>query len=155
MKWGTPIRLPAPINSNGNEWFPRLAQDDWLYFGSDRPAGMGKTDIWRAEHRRRRIRTAAVTGWPEHHLDGRWWSPRVAAGQPCVVAAGEARTGHQRERAAIGALWSPSGRSLVFSRDLKGTLSGELFVTHFGTPEAWPARCAHADDGRSPRLGKR
>ena len=46
--WGTPIRLPAPINSTGNEWFPRLAPDGWLYFGSDRPGGHGKTDIWRA-----------------------------------------------------------------------------------------------------------
>jgi hypothetical protein len=47
-RWGTPTRLPEPVNSLGREWFPRLAGDGWLYFGSDRPGGLGKTDIWRA-----------------------------------------------------------------------------------------------------------
>lgn len=46
--WGAPARLPEPVNSPGNEWFPRPGVDGWLYFGSDRPGGLGGTDIWRA-----------------------------------------------------------------------------------------------------------
>jgi len=47
-KWAAPERLPEPVNSPGTEWFPRPAPDGWLYFGSNRPGGQGKTDIWRA-----------------------------------------------------------------------------------------------------------
>ncbi|HVX04064.1 MAG TPA: hypothetical protein VHA71_02975, partial [Rhodanobacteraceae bacterium] len=47
-RWGEPQRLPAPVNSRSQEWFPRPAADGWLYFGSGRPGGFGKTDIWRA-----------------------------------------------------------------------------------------------------------
>ena len=50
--WGTPERLPAPINSEGAEWFPRIQRDGGLYFGSDRPGGFGATDIYRAVRRR-------------------------------------------------------------------------------------------------------
>jgi Tol biopolymer transport system component len=46
--WGSPRRLPAPVNSDQAEWFPRPARDGWLYFGSARPGGLGQTDIWRA-----------------------------------------------------------------------------------------------------------
>src|SRR5262245_16537279 len=45
-KWGTPQRLPEPVNSNSTEWFPRLAGDGWLYFGSNRDGGKGRNDIW-------------------------------------------------------------------------------------------------------------
>src|ERR1700730_877183 len=45
--WGTPVRLPEPINSKNYEWFPRLATAGWLYFGSGRSGGSGRTDIWR------------------------------------------------------------------------------------------------------------
>lgn len=47
--WQKPVRLLEPINSTGQEWFPRPAPDGWLYFGSDRPGGFGRTDIWRAQ----------------------------------------------------------------------------------------------------------
>ena len=51
-RWGKPERLPEPVNSAGQEWFPRPDRDGWLYFGSDRPGGLGKTDIWRARQMR-------------------------------------------------------------------------------------------------------
>jgi hypothetical protein len=46
--WSEPRNLGAPVNSPGNEWFPSIAGDGTLYFGSDRPGGKGRTDIWRA-----------------------------------------------------------------------------------------------------------
>jgi hypothetical protein len=47
-QWQQPERLPEPVNSTTNEWFPRIARDGWMYFGSERPGGLGKNDIWRA-----------------------------------------------------------------------------------------------------------
>lgn len=46
--WGAPQNLGAPVNSAGNEWYPTLAQDGTIYFGSDRPGGKGRTDIYRS-----------------------------------------------------------------------------------------------------------
>lgn len=46
--WGEPQNLGAPVNSDGNEWYPTLTRDGTLYFGSDRAGGKGRTDIYRA-----------------------------------------------------------------------------------------------------------
>ena len=45
--WSEPNHLGPPVNSEGNEWFPTEAADGTLYFGSDRPGGLGKTDLYR------------------------------------------------------------------------------------------------------------
>lgn len=45
--WGAPQHLDAPVNSAGNEWFPTIASDGTIYFGSDREGGLGRTDIYR------------------------------------------------------------------------------------------------------------
>jgi Tol biopolymer transport system component len=45
--WGEPANLGAPVNSAGNEWYPTVAADGTLYFGSDRPGGKGQTDLYR------------------------------------------------------------------------------------------------------------
>jgi len=46
--WSEPRNFGAPVNSPSNEWYPTLAADGTLYFGSDRPGGRGATDIYRA-----------------------------------------------------------------------------------------------------------
>ncbi|HET8946203.1 MAG TPA: hypothetical protein VFQ07_04410, partial [Candidatus Polarisedimenticolia bacterium] len=46
--WSEPRNLGPPVNSNGNEWLPRLAKNGTLYFGSDRPGGLGATDLYRS-----------------------------------------------------------------------------------------------------------
>lgn len=43
-----PPRHVAELGSPGDEWFPTLTDDGWLYFGSERPGGKGKSDLWRA-----------------------------------------------------------------------------------------------------------
>jgi hypothetical protein len=156
--WQTPQRLPAPVNSTGNEWFPRPAKDGWLYFGSDRPGGFGKTDIWRAragsdgawkvENVGPAINTAGDEYEPLPSPDGTrmivmadgglyemkrkdgTWTPRRQLPAPVNVNGSE-----------IGAAFSPSGRSLLFSRDVKGSLSGEFFVWHLDGDEHWPPEC--------------
>jgi len=46
--WSEPRNLGAPVNSRGNEWYPTVAADGTLYFGSDRPGGAGATDLYRS-----------------------------------------------------------------------------------------------------------
>ena len=157
-RWGKPERLPEPVNSAGAEWFPRPAADGWLYFGSDRPGGLGNTDIWRArqggdgawtvENLGPNINTAGNEYEPLPSPDGRTmiveasdsmfesihssagWSPRTALGAEMNENGTE-----------IGALFSPSGKSVLFSRDTKGDESGEFFVWHRAGNEEWPPAC--------------
>jgi Tol biopolymer transport system component len=46
--WDQPKNLGAPVNSSGSEWYPTLAANGTMYFGSDRPGGKGRTDIYRS-----------------------------------------------------------------------------------------------------------
>lgn len=46
--WSEPRNLGAPVNSSGDEWYPTIAADGTLYFGSDRPGGKGRTDLYRS-----------------------------------------------------------------------------------------------------------
>lgn len=46
--WGKPQNIGAPINSPGHEWYPTVALDGTIYFGSDRAGGKGRTDIYRS-----------------------------------------------------------------------------------------------------------
>jgi hypothetical protein len=46
--WGEPINVGAPINSPGSEWYPTVAANGTIYFGSDREGGKGRTDIYRS-----------------------------------------------------------------------------------------------------------
>jgi hypothetical protein len=155
--WGTPVRLPEPVNSPAAEWFPRPGADGWLYFGSARPGGLGKTDIWRAretagEWRVENLGPAVNTAGDEYEplpspdarrmvvmADGALyetraagdggWTPRVKLGPQVNVNGSE-----------IGALFSPTGRSLLFARDAGPGRSGEFFVLR-SAPEAWPSDC--------------
>ena len=156
--WGAPERLPEPVNSSGAEWFPRPAPDGWLYFGSDRAGGGGKTDIWRARMDAKgkwdvenlgpsingpgneyealpspdgkRLIVEADDGYFESDRLGNGWSPRRRLGPQINTNGSE-----------IGAVFSPTGRSLLFARDIKGDDSGEFFVWQPDGPEAWPPSC--------------
>ena len=45
--WGEPVRLDSPVNSKGGEYYPSLADDGTIYFGSSREGGKGGSDIYR------------------------------------------------------------------------------------------------------------
>lgn len=49
--WSEPKHLGFPLNSDTNEWFPTVTNDGTLYFGSERPGGKGRADIWRSKFR--------------------------------------------------------------------------------------------------------
>ena len=46
--WSEPKNMGAPINSSGSEWYPTVAANGTMYFGSDREGGKGRTDIYRS-----------------------------------------------------------------------------------------------------------
>lgn len=157
-KWGEPQRLPAPLNSRAQEWFPRVAADGWLWFGSGREGGRGRTDIWRARETSpgqwevqnagpaintdgeeyeaeisrdgKRMLINAADGFYASLFDGKAWSPRVRL--PAAVNANGSE---------VGALMSPSGDSVLFARDTKAPDSGELFLWSDAKSEHWPPAC--------------
>jgi WD40 repeat protein len=156
-RWGTPVRLPEPVNSTGAEWFPRLAPDGWLYFGSSRGGGLGKNDIWRARQDEKGawvvenlgpgINTAGNEYEPLLTPDGTmifmadgglWEAKRAGDGFAARVKLPPEIDVNGSE---IGAALSPSGRTLLFARDLGPPDSGEFFVAHLGPKEAWPPAC--------------
>ncbi|MEJ0038249.1 MAG: hypothetical protein WDO68_19580 [Gammaproteobacteria bacterium] len=168
--WGMPVRLPEPVNSPAQEWFPRPGPGGWLYFGSSRPGGFGRTDIWRArqdESGKWLVENAgAALNSPADEyeplpapdgqsmilmaIDGLYESRRLSdapGGDPSGNARGDWAPRHKLDPpvnvngSEIGALFSPSGRSLLFARDLKGTLSGEFFVWRIQGHENWPPAC--------------
>ena len=155
--WGRPERLPAPVNSNGAEWFPRPAPDGWLYFGSRRPGGMGQDDIWRARRIGRRwivenagpaINSAGDEPEFQPAPDGSWgilstdkglvrlthgphgWGNRTAYGPEVNVNGTE-----------IGPMIAPDGHFFLYSRDAGDGRSGEFFIVSDGKGRGWPHAC--------------
>lgn len=47
--WSEPRNLGSPVNSDASEWYPTVASDGTLYFGSGRAGGKGATDIYRSQ----------------------------------------------------------------------------------------------------------
>jgi len=159
--WQAPVRLPPPVNSDEAEWFPRLTADGWLYFGSNRAGGIGKNDIWRARESAggewviENLGTAVNTAADEYE-------PLLSPdGNRLIVAAGDGmyeskRAGEGWARRVklpshvslngteIGALFSPSGKSMLFARDTGEPKSGEFFVWRIEGREDWPVGCATA-----------
>ena len=156
--WLAPERLPAPVNSDRAEWFPRPAADGWLYFGSRRDGGLGRDDIWRARRVRGRWRIENAgpeinSAGAEYELqpspDGRWallatdsglyrlergrrggWTHKLRLGEAVNATGTE-----------IGPAIAPDGRSFLFSRIGGGGRSGEIFAARLRPGPAWPPLC--------------
>lgn len=162
--WGTPQRLPEPVNSDSSELLPSVDRAGHLYFGSDRPGGHGGTDIYRA------VRDAA----------GEWHVANVASvntpandfeadvsrdgSQLAVVSDRDVRSRiHLYRRNGddwvpgmriqgndevfqVGPKFSPDGGRLLFGQDA-GPASGEIHLVDLAADAdpAWPPRCEPAD----------
>jgi Tol biopolymer transport system component len=48
-KWGEPVHLDSPVNTDAEEFYPTVAANGNLYFSSTRPGGKGRGDIYRAK----------------------------------------------------------------------------------------------------------
>lgn len=105
--WSAPRNLGAPVNSDGQEWYPTVAADGTLYFGSDRSGGRGKTDIYRSRF---------VDGHysePENLGDainsaGDEYEPYIAPDQSYLIFMADNREG--RGDSDIFISWNCSGR---------------------------------------------
>lgn len=110
--WGEPRPLDPPLNSPGNEWHPSLDRAGNLYFGSDRPGGRGRTDLYRARF-----------------ADGRWQEPENL---------GEAVNTELEE---FEPLIAPDGSFLVFMGRRRDGIGGFDLLLSRWQDGAWtPAR---------------
>jgi enamine deaminase RidA (YjgF/YER057c/UK114 family)/predicted RNA-binding Zn ribbon-like protein len=163
--WGNPARLPEPVNSPHAELMPRVTQEGRIYFGSDRPGGMGGNDVYLAS-------PLAGGGWQVSNLGADVNSPSndyeaevsVDEKQLVLVSDREVRSHlyrfertdgrwHAKDRIPaksevfqVGPLLSPRGDRLLFAQ-ADSTRSGEMFLADL-TPapdRSWPpsgAGCA-------------
>lgn len=91
--WGTPRNLGAPVNSDAAEWYPTVAADGTLYFGSGRPGGKGKTDLWRTRLVNGHYAEPENLGSPINSaLDE--YEPYIASDQSFLIFMAENRDGH-------------------------------------------------------------
>lgn len=158
--WGTPERLPEPINSAGSELLPSVDREGVLYFGSNRAGGRGGSDVYRATRDPRGIwhvtNVAAVnTEANEYEADvsadgtrlavvsdrikrSRVYLYRRIAGTWEVEKAIDAYD----EVFQVGPRLSPDGKRLLFGQDA-GAASGELFLVDIARdPDPrWPPQC--------------
>jgi hypothetical protein len=156
--WRAPERLPAPVNSDATEWFPRPAADGWLYFGSRRAGGFGKDDIWRArqdadgswqvENAGAGLNTADAEYELQTSPDGRWGVLSTDKGLFYVEPGPKGWHRTKRLDASvnvngteIGPMITPDSCGFVFSRDAGGDASGEFFLAKLDASAKWPGAC--------------
>ncbi|WP_284615284.1 hypothetical protein [Aquabacterium humicola] len=165
--WGTPQRLPAPVNSNASELLPREDAQGHLLFGSHRPGGFGQGDIWRAKPQSKDgsrwsvanlgapISSAANEYEAELSRDGRTLVLVVDRGDRSHLvrftldAAGrwvdKGRVPARPDVFQVGPLLSPRAERLLFAQadGAQPTRSGELFLIDLvpNATEDWPPRC--------------
>ena len=109
--WGDPQRLPPPINSAYSEWFFFQEANGTVYFVSNRPGGLGGTDIYRAPQESGRPAVVEDVGAPINSKDDEW--------DPLVL---------------------PGGRTLVFASTRPGGAGGaDLYVSYDDGRGGWTA----------------
>jgi hypothetical protein len=96
--WSQPLHLDPPVNSDADEWYPTMTREGTIYFGSDRPGGHGKTDLYRARLVEGKYVTAENLGEPVDTA-GDEYEPFIApdesflvfmaAGRPDAVGRGD------------------------------------------------------------------
>jgi Tol biopolymer transport system component len=159
--WGTPQRLPEPVNSPASELLPRAGADGTLVFGSSRPGGFGQGDIyraakqadgrWQVENLGPPISTPANEYEAELSRDGRTMVVVADRGDRSHLYRYERQDGRWVERGRVpadpqvfqvGPLLSPRGQRLLFAQK-DDERSGEMFLIDLmaGSREAWPPAC--------------
>ncbi len=56
--WGNPVNLGANVNTNGNEMFPFIFDNKYMYFSSDGQIGIGGLDIFVSELKNKQFQKA-------------------------------------------------------------------------------------------------
>lgn len=60
--WSKPIHLDAPVNSERDEYYPTVADNGTIYFGSTREGGKGGSDIYRCRFKNGKYQPAENLG---------------------------------------------------------------------------------------------
>lgn len=159
--WGTPVRMPEPVNSSGSELLPRLLTNGQLLFGSDRPGGLGGHDIhiatqapdgnWEVRNLGPSVNTTANEYEADISADGRTMvlvSDRQTRSRLYLYRKDHEDWKFSGQIAArqsvfqVGPLLSPLATRLVFAQ-AADALSGEFYLVNL-TPHAqenWPPSC--------------
>lgn len=87
--WGEPRHVPE-LSSPTDEWFPNLTADGTIYFGSDRPGGVGGTDIWRARFANGKFALPENVGAPVNSK-GDEIEPFISADEQTLIVAARNR----------------------------------------------------------------
>ncbi|HEY7642782.1 MAG TPA: hypothetical protein VH814_23815 [Steroidobacteraceae bacterium] len=88
-RWGEPRHVDE-LSSPTDEWFPNLTADGTIYFGSDRPGGVGGTDIWRARAVNGRFAAPENVGAPVNSK-GDEIEPFISADEQTLIVAARNR----------------------------------------------------------------
>ncbi len=88
-RWGEP-RHVEELSSPTDEWFPNLTADGTIYFGSDRPGGVGGTDIWRARFVNGKFQPPENVGAPVNS-QGDEIEPFISADEQTLIIAARNR----------------------------------------------------------------
>ncbi len=159
--WGTPTRLPWPVNSTGSELLPRLGSNGELIFGSDRPGGLGGQDIYMAHKSVDNRWTIRNLGTPINSAANDYEADMTSDGDHMVVVSDRGGRSHlhlfhledqvwladglvpaREDVFQVGPLFSPLGDKLLFSQ-ANADQSGEIFlsVLNPSSHESWPPNC--------------
>lgn len=160
--WGTPQRLPEPVNSPHTELLPREQPDGRLLFGSSRPGGPGGRDLyfaaplpdgsWRVESLPAPVNTPGDEYEADLSRDGKVLVVVANRGVRSHLYAYDRHGDDWRERGRVparddvfqvGPLLSPDGRRLLFAQAADEASSGELFLVELqpGADRSWPPEC--------------
>lgn len=82
--WSEPSHLAAPISSAADEWYPTVASDGTLYFGSERKGGLGASDLYRARKARDRYESPENLG-PAINTEHDEYEPYILPDQSALV----------------------------------------------------------------------
>jgi len=161
-RWGRPLRMPEPVNSQGAELLPRATADGRVYFGSDRAGGHGLSDIYVTVPRGDGSWTVSNLGPPVSSSANEYEADISRDGRTLILVADRGDRSHlyrfvlqdgrwmERDRIAaradvfqVGPLLSPRADRLLFAQ-ADGERSGELFVVDLSpdASRAWPPDCA-------------
>jgi len=160
--WGTPERLPEPVNSRYEELLPRTDRAGHLYFGSNRPGGFGKSDIYVAERDESGRWSVRNVGAPVSTAADEYEAAVSEDGNTMILVADHGERSHLYrfvKRAdrwhevglvpadahvfQVGPLLSPNAQRLLFAQATPQS-SGEMFLIDLiaAAREPWPPTCS-------------